>query len=68
MSQHRKRGGKMKSASHPNGSLHLVHLTGPLHEAMITAYNEDGSFQARLLGDIRSERYVQRTVLVREEK
>ena len=67
MSLHRKRGGKMKSISHPNGTVHHAYRTGPLHKIMITAYNEDGSFQARLLGDIRSERYVQRTVLIREE-
>ena len=67
MSQHRKQGGKMNSASHPNGSIATPHEPS-LCDIKIVSYNEDGSYMAHgwpTVGGLR--RYVRRSVFVQED-
>lgn len=66
MSQHRKRGGKMKSVSHPNGTIVTPYI-GNITPVEITEYNEDGSYMARPIGSDIPKRYVRRTLFVRED-
>lgn len=70
MSRHRKQGGKMKSASHPNG-MFVTPYESAFCDIKIVSYNEDGSYQAKYVVDppLVSPvfRFIRRTVFVRED-